>query len=255
MNALAELGAIGTLHRGQYIYYTELAFASEIGPYAGAHPPPAASGSQIHIKSAMLLDMSPDRDLSQVTLEDFRREAAGQHPMPAGVAIAAVSASFALGLIAKVLTVSGRRNTLTGNAAGLEQSVAAAQAASQRMLQLAGDDVAAFEAYLSARRLPHSMESEHQARQQAIDAAIRGIIDVPLAAAREAAAGLQMCSDASAFTPPSLVADLGVVGALLGSALHAFLLCAESNVRQLAPDAASLRERVATAAQQLKRDR
>jgi formiminotetrahydrofolate cyclodeaminase len=244
------------LHRGQYIYCTELTFASEIGPYAGAHPPPAARriGSHIHIKSAMLLDMSPDRDLSQVTLEDFRREAAGQHPMPAGVAIAAVSASFALGLVAKVLTVSGRRNTLAGTA-GLEQSVGAAQAASQRMLHLAGDDVAAFEAYLSARRLPHSMESEQQARQQAIDAAISGIIDVPLAAAREAAAGLQMCSDASAFTAPSLVADLGVVAALLGSALRAFLLCAESNVRQLAPDAASLRERVATAAQQLKRDR
>ena len=194
--------------------------------------------------------MTPGDGLAQVTLEDFRREAAGQHPMPAGVAIAAVSAAFALGLVAKVLAVSGRRNTLAGNATSLEPLAAAAQAASQRMLQRASDDVSAFDAYLTARRLPHSTESERLARQQAIDSAIRGIIDVPLAAAREAAAGLQACSDASAFTPPALVADLGVVAALLGSALRAFLLCAESNVRQLAPDAASLRERVAIEAQQ-----
>jgi formiminotetrahydrofolate cyclodeaminase len=193
--------------------------------------------------------MTAGEDLSQVTLEHFRREAAGQHPMPAGVAIAAVSAGFALALAAKVLGVSRRQNTDPANAARLEPLAAAAQAASQRMLQLAADDVAAFGAYLTARRLPQSTESEHQARQQAIDAAVCRTVDVPLAAAHEAAAGLQLCSELSASTPPALVADLGVIASLLASALRGFLLCAESNVRNLAPDTASLRERVATEAQ------
>jgi hypothetical protein len=52
--------------------------------------------------------MTAGDELSQVTLEHFRLAAAGQHPMPAGVAIAAVSAGFALGLAAKVLGVSSR---------------------------------------------------------------------------------------------------------------------------------------------------
>jgi formiminotetrahydrofolate cyclodeaminase len=190
--------------------------------------------------------IAPDCDLSHVTLEHFRREAAAQNPMPAGVAIAAVSAGFALGLVAKVLAISGRRNALPENAARLEPLAAAAQAASQRMLQLAGDDIAAFEAYLTARRLPHSTESECQARQQHIDSAVRRAIDLPLAAAREAAAGLQLCSEVSALTPPALVADLGVTADLLASALRGFLLCAQSNVRQLAPDADAYRERLAT---------
>jgi methenyltetrahydrofolate cyclohydrolase len=192
--------------------------------------------------------MTAGDDLSQTTLEHFRRDAAGQHPMPAGVAIAAVSAGFALGLAAKVLGVSGRQDPLPANASRLEPLAAAAQAASQRMLQLAGDDVAAFGAYLTARRLPHSTESESQARQQAIDAAVRRTVDVPLAAAHETAAGLQLCGELSAFTPPALVADLGVIASLLASALRGFLLCAESNVRNLAPGTASLRERVATEA-------
>lgn len=202
----------------------------------------------MNTKYAMLAGMISDGDLSQVTLEHFRREAASQHPMPAGVAIAAVSAGFALGLVAKVLAVSARHNTLPEYAARVEPLAAAAQAASQRMMQLAGDDVAAFEAYLAARRLPHSTDAERQTRQQNIDSAVRRVIDLPLAAAQQAAAGLQLCSEVSTFTPVALAADLGVTAGLLAGALRGFLLCAESNARHLATEAASLRERVATEA-------
>lgn len=189
--------------------------------------------------------------VSDSTLEQFREAAASPQPTPAGVAVAAVSAGFALGLLAKVLTVTGRRKALSEDTPRLEALIAAAQAASQRMLQLADDDIAAFEAYLAAKRRPRSTESERQARQQDINSSVERAIELPLAAAHEAAAGLQLCSEASAVsTPPALVADLGVVASLLASALRGFLLCAESNVRQLAPDAASHRERLATETKQ-----
>lgn len=193
----------------------------------------------------MLFGMATEHDLSQITLERFRSEVAGQQPMPAGVAIAAVSAGFALGLVAKVLAVVGRRSKQSAETAvKLEPLAGAAQAASQRMLQVAGDDTAAFEAYLSARRLPHSTEPERQARQEAIHSAVRHAIELPLAAAQEAAAGLQLCSEVSTFTPVALLADVGVAATLLAGALRGFLLCAQSNVRQLAPDIASFGERL-----------
>ena len=184
--------------------------------------------------------------VSDSTLEEFRHGVAGQQPTPAGVAVAAVSAGLALGLLAKVLTVSGRRQPHPGDAPRLESLTAAAQAASQRMLQLAGDDIAAFEAYLAVRRMPHVTDSERQARQRDIDSAVRRTIDVPLTAAHEASAGLELCGEISGATPPALVADLGVAAALLAGALRGFLLCAQSNVRQLAPDAAAYGERLAT---------
>ncbi|MGH8326750.1 MAG: cyclodeaminase/cyclohydrolase family protein [Steroidobacteraceae bacterium] len=187
--------------------------------------------------------------VSDSTLEQFRHAAAGQQPTPAGVAVAAVAAAFALGLIAKVHTISGRRKELQADAPRLEALSAAAQAASQRMLQLAGDDSAAFEAYLAARRLPRATDSERQARERGIDSAARRAIDLPLEAAQEAAAGLKLCTDASALTPLALVADLRVAAALLAGALRGFLLCAQSNVRQLTPETASLGERVATETQ------
>ena len=205
----------------------------------------AFCGSHTAPQCAMLPGMNPRDDLSRLTLEDFRREVAGPQPMPAGVAIAAVSAALALALIGKVLAVSGRHDKHAENSAVIGPLTAAAQAASQRLAQLAGDDVAAFDAYLAARRLPRTTESESQARQQAINSAVRRAIDLPLTAAEETAAGLQLCHQVSTFIPPALTADLGVAATLLASALRAFLLCAESNVSQLAPEGTSLRERVA----------
>lgn len=194
----------------------------------------------------MLPGMITDRALPHATIEDFRRAAAGPQPMPAGVAIAAVSAAFALGLVAKMLAVSARRGPPADDAARVraESLAAAAQSSSQCMLQLAGEDIAAFEGYLAARRLPRSTESESQARQQSIDCAVRRAIDLPLAAAREAAAGVQLCSEVFGLAPPALVADLGVAASLLAGALRAFLLCAQSNVDQLASDAAIHRDRL-----------
>lgn len=212
----------------------------------GARLAEAPYDSHTARRYAMLGGMNPHDDLSRVTLESFRQEVAGQQPMPAGVSIAALSAGFALALVAKVLAVSGRRDKLAGNTAGIGPLTAAAQAASQRMSQVASNDIGAFAAYLAARRLPRTTEPEHEARQQAINSAVRDAIDLPLTAAQEAAAGLQLCKEASGFIPPALAADLGVAATLLASALRSFLLCAQSNVSQLAPEGASLRGRVAT---------
>jgi formiminotetrahydrofolate cyclodeaminase len=170
--------------------------------------------------------------VSDYTLEDFSREAASRHPTPAGVAVAAVAGSFALGLLAKVLIISRHRKALADHAGSLESLAAAAQAASSRMLQLADDDVAAFQAYLAATRLPSSTEQQREERQRAIGSARYRTIEVPLAAAQEAAAGLQLCSDASTLVPRELIADLDVTTALLEGARRGFLRCANSNVQQ-----------------------
>lgn len=183
--------------------------------------------------------------VSASTLESFREAAAGTHPTPAGVAIAAVSASFALGLLAKALAVSGRKSTHSADTARLEPLAATARAESSRMLQLAADDAAAFEAYLASARLPRATEQEQLERRRALDDALRRTIDVPLAAARSAAAGLELCVEAVSMTHRVVLADLGTAATLLSGALRAFRLCAESNVRQLAPATPSYRELLA----------
>lgn len=180
--------------------------------------------------------------ISDSTLEQFRAAVAGTRPVPAGVTAAAVSVSFALGLLAKALTVSARRKEFAAHLADLETLAAAAQASSKRMMQLAGDDIAAFEDYLAGARMPHDGPLERQKRGEALDRAVHGAIDLPLAAARETAAGLDLCVEACPLMHLALIADLGACTSLLASGLRIFLLCAESNVRQLAADPSRYRE-------------
>ena len=151
--------------------------------------------------------------------------------MPAGVAVAAVSSSLALGLLAKVLTVTGRRKSAAGDLARLESLAAAAAASSRRRSQLAEDDVAAFEAYLTANRAPSSTEQEREKRRGAVDSALARTIEVPLAAAQETAVGLELCTDALPLVPRELAADVGVTTALLEGARRGFLLGAGFQLR------------------------
>lgn len=191
--------------------------------------------------------------VAEATLERFREAVASGQPTPAGVAVAAVSASFAFGLLAKALAVSGRKDARSANLAKLEPLTAAARAESSRMLQLADGDIAAFEAYLAGARLPQATDQERLQRRQALDSALRQAIDLPLAAARSAAAGVQMCAEAVPMTHLVVLADLAAAVTLLSGALRTFLLCAQSNVTQLAPEASSHREQLAEEADLYKR--
>jgi len=191
--------------------------------------------------------------LSDLTLERFREAATSTHPTPAGVAVAAVSASFAFGLLVKALAVSGRKDAQSIDPGKLEPLLAAAHAESSRMLQLAADDVAAFEAYLTATRMPRSTERERLERQRALDAALHQAIDLPLAAARSAAAGLELCAEALPLTHLVVLADLATAATLLGGALRAYLFCAQSNIGQLAPETSPLRARLASESERYQR--
>ena len=183
--------------------------------------------------------------VSGSTLEAFRAAVGSAQPTPAGVAVAAAAAAFAFGLLAKALAVSGRRMEAGAGRASLEALAAAACAQSSRMLQLADDDVAAFERYLASARLPQATDPERRERGRALAGALRRTIDVPLAAARSAASGLQQCAEARPMTHRVVLADLGTVVTLLAGALRAFVLCAQSNIRRLPAEDSEYREPVA----------
>lgn len=176
------------------------------------------------------------------TLEQFRSAAASSEPIPAGVAVSATSASFALGLLAKVLKVTGRKKGFSGDLAKVEKLAESARAESKRMMQLAEDDMAAFNDYMISARLPQATDREREDRKRAVNASVRKAIETPLAAARAAATGISLCVDGMDTVHAVVAADLGAAAALLAGALRVFLLCADSNIRQLAPDPSVYRD-------------
>jgi len=160
------------------------------------------------------------------TLARFREKACGTDPVPASVAISAVTASLALALLAKVLAITGKRKNFTGDRPRLGALLDAARAESTRLTRLADEDIEAFNQYRECVR-----------QGGEITAAIRQAIEVPLNAARAAVRGLGLCADAADMVRGLTAADLGAAAALLSGAVRAMLLSVDFNVREMHPDA------------------
>jgi formiminotetrahydrofolate cyclodeaminase len=152
------------------------------------------------------------------TLTAFREKACGTDPVPASVAISAVTASLALALLAKVLAIAGMKKDLGA-------LLDSARAESDRLAHIADADIQAFNQY---------MECKRQGRDLA--AAIRKAIEVPMEGARSAIRGLDLCVSAAGMVEGLTAADVGGAAALLSGAVRAMLLSVDFNVHAMRPD-------------------
>jgi formiminotetrahydrofolate cyclodeaminase len=159
------------------------------------------------------------------TLEEFRDRVASVDPVPAGVTAAAVTAALALALLSKVLEVTRKHKDFADDPELISALRDAAQNTSEKLSQLADDDVAAFQEYLDCLR-----------SKQPAGSAIRRTIEVPLNVARTAAAGLTFCQQAAGHVHAVVAPDLGIASGLLAGVVRSTLLTIDSNLQQLPED-------------------
>jgi formiminotetrahydrofolate cyclodeaminase len=159
------------------------------------------------------------------TLAGLREKASGTDPVPASVAISAVTASLAIALLAKVLTIAGKRKSFTGDRQRVEALLDAAREESTRLTHLADEDIDSFNQYMACKR---------QGRE--LTAAARKAIEVPMDAARSAVRGLGLCAEAAGMIQGLTAADVGAAGALLSGAVQAMLLSVDFNIREMSSD-------------------
>src|SRR5579863_432289 len=163
--------------------------------------------------------MSKEDSIWTATLAGFREKAGGSDPVPASVAISAVTASLALALLAKVISIAGKKKNL-------DALLDAARNGSTRLKELADDDILAFNQYMDCKR-----------QGQDLTAAIRKAIEVPMDAARSAVRGLSLCAQTAGTIQGLTAADVGGAAALLSGAVRAMLLCVDVNIREMRSDA------------------
>jgi formiminotetrahydrofolate cyclodeaminase len=173
-----------------------------------------------------------DTSLWNTTIGNLRDRVATSEPAPAGVSVSAISASLALALLEKVLRIASHRKDFSGDPQRVADLIIRARQASDILAAYAEEDIAAFDYFLASRRLPHESPTRHQA----IDAALRTAIEVPLKIARTAAEGLDLCAEATPLVHAFVAADLGSATELLSAAIRATLLSVDSNLARLPPD-------------------
>jgi len=169
-------------------------------------------------------------------LEQFRDEVASTKPVPASVCVSAVCATFALGLLIKVLEITTNKKGFTGDLGKVQALLGAARNTSARVARYADEDVTAFDSYLNTVRSPKSNDQERNDRKRAMALALDKVIQVPFDAARVVASGIDLCAAATGVVPRSLIAEVGAAAVLLAGAVQGLIVSAEFNLRQLLDD-------------------
>ena len=171
--------------------------------------------------------MKVESSIWKATLEELQAQILAGDSITGGVAAAAVSAALAASILQMVLEIAVRKK----ESERMRELIAAARGTSARLAQLADEDRAAYAGFMEARRLPRDSEEARETRRRAMGAALRRATQTPLAAARSAAAALDICVEAAGMVHGQTAADVGGAAALLAGAVRAILYSVEANLR------------------------
>lgn len=166
-----------------------------------------------------------------LTLRAALDQTASASPTPGGGSIAPMSAAFGLGLVLMALEVSAKKQTPSAEAAAaaLEEG----RASLTEISQFVDRDVAVFQAYMSALRLPKATEAEQVARDNARAAASLDAARTPLLAAEACLRALHFAKASAPNVHKNVWSDLLAGADLLMGAIKAVLRTVDINLPAL----------------------
>ena len=175
--------------------------------------------------------MDVEISIWKATLEEFRERILAGDSTTGAVAVAAVSASLAVGVLQMVLEIAARKS----ESEPMRELIEAARMEAAQLARLADEDRAAYTEYAKALRFPKTNDEERAARRRAMELALLKATETPLAAARSAVAAIELCAEAAGIARGAIAADIGGAAALLAGAVRAMLCSVDANLREL-PD-------------------
>jgi formiminotetrahydrofolate cyclodeaminase len=163
------------------------------------------------------------------TLSAFRDATASTEPTPGGGSVAMVSASFGLGLVIMALEITAKKPE-SGSEARLAELLGEARSLLAKLSQHADEDIAVFQAYMAALKLPKQSDADKSSRKAAMDIALASATRAPLEAARSCVQALTLAERAADISSVRVISDVGAGAALLGGAVSAVLLNVDINL-------------------------
>ena len=170
-------------------------------------------------------------------LAEFRDRTASADPTPGGGSAAMVSAAIGMGLVLMALRVT------EGKAEDREALAPLIEGGDRLLAELsqhADADIAVFEAYMAALKLPRGTEEEKTARRAALADAAIAATEVPLNAAQSVLESLDLARQAAAVSDRGILSDVAAGAALLNGAATAVLYNVDINLKSVKdPDTAA----------------
>jgi formiminotetrahydrofolate cyclodeaminase len=172
--------------------------------------------------------------ITDLTTAQLAERLASREPVPGGGSASAIAGAMAAGLVAMVAELTlGRPGADDARLAGIRDD---ARARMERLLALAQQDAAAYDAVVRARRLPRETDGQRAGRAAAVRAATLEATRVPLSAAEAAVDVAELAAAIAPIGNPNAVSDAGVASHLAGAAVHGALLNVRINLPYLPAD-------------------
>ncbi len=165
--------------------------------------------------------------LASLSLAAFTRETASESPAPGGGSVAAAVGAFGAALGTMVANLSSHKRGWDERWNEFSDWAEQGKAIHEKLTRLIDEDTHAFDRMAAAFRLPQGTDDEAKTRDDAIQAATRGAIEVPLTVMETALSAFDLLEGMARDGLPATASDAGVGAACVRTAV----LGAHLNVR------------------------
>ena len=166
------------------------------------------------------------------SIHEFLSQAASSQPTPGGGSVASLAAALASSMTSMAARLS-QGDKFKEHLSQTDEAIGLLEQLTVTCEQLMHADIAAFDGYMEAIRLPKTTDEEKQARRQAIDAAAVEAIEVPLQLARLCRDGMRCTRSLAGICNPHVISDLGIGAILFEAAAQSAGLTVEINLASI----------------------
>jgi formiminotetrahydrofolate cyclodeaminase len=139
-------------------------------------------------------------------------------PTPGGGSASALAGAVGASLLMMVAALPKTRHGSAADRAALSEAREALSPAARELTALVDRDTEAYDRVVAAYRLPKGTDTEQASRREAVQRAMRGAIETPLAMLRAAHTAARSAVTVARHGAPSAASDVIVAAALLDAA-------------------------------------
>jgi methenyltetrahydrofolate cyclohydrolase len=154
---------------------------------------------------------------ADMTLEAFLDDLASSKPAPGGGSVAALAGSLGAALVSMVANLTVGKEKYRNVEPEVKAILTESETLRHRLLAYIDEDVAAFNVYSAAAKLPRDTDEQKAARSAAIQKALMNAVDPPMNTVKACVEVLDLCRPIAEKGNVQAVSDAGV-GALLAEA-------------------------------------
>jgi len=179
----------------------------------------------------------PEIMLIDRSVRDILAAFSSSDPTPGGGSASALASALGTSLLIMVAGLPKTRSGADAERAALAAATPTLIDLRDRLTAAIDEDTAAYDRVVAAYKLPKATPGQQQARQDAIQQALRAATEVPLTVVRWSAKALRVAETVATNGHAAAASDVGVATALLRAGLHGARLNVEINLDSVKDEA------------------